>query len=120
MAQGLDRALIETYRDRSQNEVAREYAVQHLAELGEQAKPVASTLPTAPTANTAPVALATLDPVELGEMRQTLWEALGETDNSIAGTALLGLTLLIGQPEGVSEVYQRIVSVGTTVSASLQ
>jgi len=63
--------LIAVYRDREQDEVIRDYAVQHLGRWYEIA------------------------PEEQRDrIEEVLWEAVGETDNTIAGTALLALRRL--------------------------
>lgn len=69
--------LVQMYHDRSQDEVIRDYAVQHLAALYEQM-----------------LALDLNDPQSRQVIHDALWEAVGETDDSIAGTALLGLVTL--------------------------
>ena len=73
----LGETLVQMYRDRSQNEVIRDYAVQHLAAYYEQME------------LTQPDASQTRQPAQA-----VLWEALSETDSSIAGTALLALNRL--------------------------
>ena len=70
------------YHDRNQSDVLRDYAVQHLAALCQQ------------MAATPPGAAQNADP-KLAEAEEALWEAVAETQNSIAGTALLGLTRLV-------------------------
>ena len=73
--------LAQLYHDRSQNEVIRDYAVQHLATFyGEM--------------STASDDLKRTRSFETGEAASVLWDALSETDDSIAGTALLGLSRL--------------------------
>lgn len=72
-------ALIAIYRNADENVVIRDYAVQHLAALDQQL-------------------IANSDSWALGErstVQAVLWEAVGEKQNSIAGTALLGLTRLL-------------------------
>lgn len=81
---GLRQLLTDIYQDSGQNEVLRDYAVQHLAAFYRQ------------------MSMATgLDPtVQNSELEQTqdvLWEAVNETSTSIAGTALLGLSQLYQQ-----------------------
>jgi hypothetical protein len=73
----LEKLLVRVYRDRDQDPVIRDYAVQHLAAYYEQME------------------VAGLDDVQAQQMIQdALWEALAETDSSIAGTALLALERL--------------------------
>jgi hypothetical protein len=77
---GLTGLLIGIYRDREQDIVMRDYAVQHLVSLYEQ-------LPGSRIA-------------EKKQIQQVLQAALAETDSSIAGTALLGMhNLSTGHPE---------------------
>lgn len=81
---GLRELLTQMYQDQSQNIVVRDYAVQHLAAFYRQ------------------MAAATdVDSqTQYGDLRQTqqiLWQALNDTDGSIAGTALLGLSQLVQQ-----------------------
>jgi len=71
--------LIAIYRNPEENVVIRDYAIQHLAALDQQL-----------VENDNPWAR-----LERSSAQAVLWEALGETQNSIAGTALLGLTRLI-------------------------
>lgn len=72
------------YRDHSQNVVIRDYAVQHLAEFYRQLL-------------NAPDTIRQARSWEMSEAREVLWEATSETDNSIAGTALLALSRLSEQ-----------------------
>lgn len=79
---GIGDVLIKMYRDQHQDEVIRDYAVQHLAAYYEQLG----------------------EAKDNAKIRQTvksvLWNALTETGDSIAGTALLGLERLSrGRPE---------------------
>jgi hypothetical protein len=80
---GLTELMIQIYRDRDQNIVIRDYALQHLIShykcLGNPSVRKASSL-TVESIRT-----------EQETMRPVLWEALAEVDSSIAGTALLGL-----------------------------
>jgi hypothetical protein len=71
---GLTDVLINVYRDRHQDNVVRDYALQHLAAWHERA-----------------------DSSDRNRIRQTLWSALSETQSSIAGTALLGLSRLAAE-----------------------
>ncbi len=71
----LGELLRDIYKDPDQNEVVRDYAVQHLATYYQLADgQIAST--------------------EEQTIRDTLWDALAETQTSIAGTALLALNRL--------------------------
>jgi hypothetical protein len=74
---GLARLLIELSRDPTQDAVMRAYALQHLqvwySQLADKNSPV-----------TAPEQ-------ERAEMRQAFWDALKDTDPTVAGTALLSL-----------------------------
>ncbi len=75
---GLAELLTQVYRDRNQHVVLRDYAIQHLTSLHEQ-------LDATSTAGAQ---------AEQERIQQVFWEALAETDSSIAGTALLGLSRL--------------------------
>jgi hypothetical protein len=72
--EGLGNTLVELYRDYGQNSVIRDYAIQHLVAYYEQLELSAQS-----------------DASIQRRIQDVLWEALAETDNSIAGTALLGL-----------------------------
>jgi hypothetical protein len=78
---GLGDTLTALYRDASQNTVLRDYAVQHLAAYYEQLGSSTG-----------------MDPQQMqqeqAKTQAVLWEALKETDSSIAGTSLLALTRL--------------------------
>lgn len=78
---GLGSLLAQMYRDRNQNVVLRDYAVQHLVSFYKQIERVAETERESWRG-------------EQAQARDVLWEALGENDSSIAGTALLGLAQL--------------------------
>jgi hypothetical protein len=79
--------LAQIYHDRTQNEAIRDYAVQHLATFFEKM-------------DAAPEVLRRTRSFEITEANTVLWEALAETDDSIAGTALLGLERLAdSQPD---------------------
>jgi len=86
-ASGLLDLLAEIYQDQGQNTVLRDYAVQHMVaycqQLGSDAR------------------LAQAQSEELEHAKTLLWQALTETDSSIAGTALLGLDRLsqAGEPD---------------------
>jgi hypothetical protein len=80
----LGEALREIYQDAQQNEVIRDYAVQHLATYYQLAD-------------------GQITPTEEQNIRQTLWEALAETQTSIAGTALLALNRLSGEFPGFDQ-----------------
>jgi hypothetical protein len=69
---------VELYRDRNQHVVIRDYAVQHLSMAYERLIP--SSEGKADGARTG-----------RAEIAGYLWEALSETDSTIAGTALMGL-----------------------------
>jgi hypothetical protein len=73
--------LAQVYRDRNQNAVLRDYAVQHLVSFYKQIERVSGTERESWRS-------------EQAQARDVLWEALSETDTSIAGTALLGLAQL--------------------------
>ena len=68
---GLARLLMDIYRDREQDPVMRDYALQHM---------------------TLFYSKAALD--DKARMQQVFWQGLGEKDGSIAGTALLSLNFL--------------------------
>ncbi len=73
---GLGGVLAQMYRDQQQDEVIRDYAVQHLAACYEQ---------------------LTLEPDGAGTQQavgNVLWEAVNESNDSIGGTALLALKRL--------------------------
>jgi len=89
--QGLGELLSQIYQDHNQNIVLRDYAVQHLTVYYKQ------------MAGASDVEDQTRND-ELKLAQQTLWQAVNETDNSIAGTALLGLTRL--SQEGFSDIDQ--------------
>lgn len=87
--------LVQVYHDRTQNEAVRDYAVQHLATFYEQI-------------NAGSEDLRRARSYELSEAENALWEALAETDDSIAGTALLGLLRLgQGQPDFDAKAVSR-------------
>ncbi len=78
---GLLDLFTQIYHDPDQNGVLRDYAVQHVAAFYQQME------------------IATdVDPQDKGAglaaARKVLWDALSETNSSMAGTALLGLTRL--------------------------
>jgi hypothetical protein len=75
---GLGEVLAQIYQDNGQNGVLRDYAVQHLATYEEQLEGSADK--------------AAIE--ERQKVQNTLWEALNETGDSVAGTALLGLKRL--------------------------
>jgi hypothetical protein len=84
---GLRDVLIQIYRDEGQHRVLRDYAIQHLAAHYEQMEKM-------------PDNGAGGRQQELARIQDVLWEALAETQSSIAGTALLGLARLAeGRPE---------------------
>jgi hypothetical protein len=73
--------MVQIYRDRGQDEVIRDYAVQHLAAFCQQLEIVPETERRSRAS-------------ELQQAHEIFHEALGETDTSIAGTALLALNRL--------------------------
>jgi HEAT repeat protein len=78
---GLRDLLTQLYQDSSQDLVLRDYAVQHLTAFYQQM-------------GAAVGVEAQAQAEDLAQTRQTLWSALNDTDTSIAGTALLGLSQL--------------------------
>ena len=70
---GLADLLVAVYQNPAQDEVMRDYAVQHMVPAYE--------LVSAP---------------EQANLQKALWQAVGETDTSIAGTALLALLDVVG------------------------
>jgi hypothetical protein len=87
---GLTDVLIQIHLDKDQDEVLRDYALQHLAAWHERA-----------------------DSSGKNRIRQTLWSALAETQSSIAGTALLALSRLAGEdpelkPDRIAEAALRL------------
>jgi hypothetical protein len=68
----------EIYRDRNEDTVIRDYAIQHVALLFER-------LDDPPASQSSDVASAKQ------KLEQVLWEAAAETESGIAGTALLAL-----------------------------
>ena len=81
---GLGDMLAQLYQDKSQNVVLRDYAVQHMIAFYEQMEKTPDDGKPAKQG-------------ELSQVRDVLWEALTETDSSIAGSALLGLEHLSGE-----------------------
>jgi hypothetical protein len=83
---GLRELLAGIYEDSSQDEVLRDYALQHLAAFYRQMSNATG-----------------LDPAfqnnELQQTQDVLWQALNETGSTIAGTALLGISQLYQQGE---------------------
>ncbi len=80
----LSQVLAKVYHDKDQNEVIRDYVVQHFSILYERLAEE----------------LANRTVSQKTELQGLLWEAVTETDSSIAGTALLGLNRLTrSQPE---------------------
>jgi hypothetical protein len=79
--QGLRDLLTQIYQNTSQDLVLRDYAVQHLAAFYRQM-------------SSAVGMDGQMQANELQQTRQTLLDALNQTDSSIAGTALLGLSQL--------------------------
>ncbi|MGA3284474.1 MAG: HEAT repeat domain-containing protein [Verrucomicrobiota bacterium] len=74
---GLARLLIELSQDTTQDAVMRAYAVQHLQAWYSQSADKDSTV--------------TVTEQERTEMQQAFWNALNDTDPTVAGTALLSL-----------------------------
>ncbi len=78
-APGLAGLLTGIYESKSQNTVIRDYALQHLIEHYQRlAETDSGRIPRG----------------ELRELTRVLWDAVKETDSTIAGTALLGLSRL--------------------------
>lgn len=77
LPEGLDKVLIEVCENKNQDVVLRDYAVQHLAAYYQQLDVTGQT-----------------DTKLQQKVQDGLWQALSETDNSIAGTALLALMRL--------------------------
>ena len=77
--EGLRDLLVRMSEDRSLNAVVRDYALQHLTEHWQRL---------------AEGGEVDLPQRERAEIVRALWNAVGETDSSIAGTALLGLSRL--------------------------
>jgi hypothetical protein len=77
--------LTQMYRDQQQNEVVRDYAVQHLTPYYEQ---MAAQPDNAKTTQS---------------LQDILWEAVNETSDSIGGTALLALNQLSQQYPGFDQ-----------------
>jgi hypothetical protein len=75
----IPRLMMGIYQDKSRDEVVRDYALQHLVEYYERY---------------ASPGDGQVSKGEWREMAQVLWQAVTETDSSIAGTALLGLSRL--------------------------
>jgi hypothetical protein len=82
---GLGDVLAKMYRDQQQNEVIRDYAVQHLAAYYEQ-------LTVQPNSDK-----------EEQSVQNVLWEAVNETGGSIGGTALLALKRLSQEYAGIDQ-----------------
>jgi len=82
---GLGEVLTRMYHDQQQNEVIRDYAVQHLGACYEQ------------------VALQPDSTQALKVIQDTLWEAVNETSDSIGGTALLALKRLSQEYPGFDQ-----------------
>jgi hypothetical protein len=78
---GLRELLTQIQQNAGEDEVLRDYAVQHLSAFYRQMSSAAGLD-------------ATFQAAELQQTRQTLFDALGQTDTSMAGTALLGLSQL--------------------------
>jgi hypothetical protein len=94
--------LTEVYRDRNQHVVIRDYSVQHLAAAYDRLIPFANA--GAEGARSARNGIAA-----------TLWEALSETDSTIAGTALMGLNRLSGYTAELDR--SRIAAVALNLAA---
>jgi len=91
-------ALTQIYRDTSHSEVLRDYAVQHAVSYYEQ------------TERSAKEGRGS-DPTALARTEALLWEAINETGNSIAGTALLGLARLSEGNPGFNQPKIRAAAV---------
>jgi hypothetical protein len=107
--------LRQLYHDQSQDSVTRDYALQHVVsfcvKIGQSA-PAQSGDTNVPS---LPV---------VADTQQVLWEALTETDSSIAGTALLGLHRLSAahaeiDPNRVSATALKLIQDPTTGELSL-
>lgn len=68
LSAGLADVLAALYADKNQDVVMRDYAIQHMTPI-----------------------YARCDPGEKAALHQALWQAVGETDSTIAGTALIAL-----------------------------
>jgi hypothetical protein len=82
---GLGDVLAQIYRDRQQDDVVRDYAVQHMTAYYEQMA-------------AQPNLVGTQQAVQ-----KVLWEAVTETDDSIGGTALLALKRLSQEYPGFDQ-----------------
>ena len=104
---GLLDLLTQIYHDPDQNAVLRDYAVQHVAAFYQQLEIATDVNPQEKSAG-------------LAEARKILWDALSETDSSIAGTALLGLTRLSREspeafdPRQIAGVAQEMAGAATS------
>lgn len=78
---GLGELLMQVYQDRGQNQVLRDYALQHLVPYYQLAEQTKAKDPETQKA-------------ELERVQDVMWQALSETDSTIAGTALLDLSYL--------------------------
>lgn len=83
--EGLGNILVQIYRDSQQNEVVRDYAVQHLGAYFEQ---ISAQPDSAVAQQTA---------------QDVLWEAANETSDSVGGTALLALKRLSQESSGIDQ-----------------
>jgi len=100
-APGIQSILAEIFRDRTQNPVLRDYALQHLAEYAQ---------------HRLESGVGSLD--AQGNV-DVLWEAINETDSSIAGTAIMGLYRLSSldsrfDPERVAQTALTLTQSDTT------
>ncbi len=75
---GLVALLIGVYQDRNQDVVMNDYAVQHMSPVYRR-----------------------VSREDQKTLRKVLWQAIGETDSSIAGTALLVLYDIVDKPNGM-------------------
>lgn len=82
----LTAVLIDLYHDHEQNILMRDYALQHLVGWFQQLGDLRDATP-ASVAETK------------GAIKKTLWEGVAESNTSIAGTALIGLSSLAQQSE---------------------
>jgi HEAT repeat protein len=93
----LSEVLVQLFRDHQQNGVIRDYAVQHFTVFYERLAALPQT---------------DQNRDDLTRLQAALWEASAETDNTIGGTALLGLSYLATQthsldPKAISNAALR-------------
>jgi hypothetical protein len=90
---GLLDLFTQIYHDPDQNGVLRDYAVQHVAAFYQQLEIATDVVPQDKSTG-------------LAAAGKILWDALAETNSSIAGTALLGLTRLSKESPGAFDPGQ--------------